>query len=86
MSLIARPASSCLSRPVSQTFAHALSATGARRSLSYDFDTIQNLRIGKDTRVIYQGFTGKAVSLTLSRHVKFSVDGNKGNQQREGFY
>jgi len=38
-----------------------------RRESSYDA-TIHNLRIGKGTRVIYQGFTGKAVRFRVHRN------------------
>lgn len=41
----------CTSRP--------FSSTGARQSYE---DTVQNLRIGKHTRVIYQGFTGRVAT------------------------
>lgn len=44
-----------LSRPRSRLF----SATSI--SFSYE-DTVQNLRIGKHTRVIYQGFTGRVAT------------------------
>lgn len=35
--------------------------SSSRARLSYD-DTVQNLRIGKHTRVIYQGFTGRVAT------------------------
>lgn len=38
---------------------HAFSSSALRSS--YD-DTVQNLRIGKHTRVIYQGFTGRVAT------------------------
>jgi succinyl-CoA synthetase alpha subunit len=41
-------------------------STSARRR-AYE-DTISNLKIGKDTRVIFQGFTGKSASIFAEKN------------------
>lgn len=43
------------------------------RSLSYA-DTVQNLRIGKHTRVIYQGFTGRVATTNAQESIKYGTN------------
>ncbi|KAK4560506.1 hypothetical protein LTR86_005703 [Recurvomyces mirabilis] len=47
------------SKHISRTARRTFSSSIARRSYE---DTVQNLRIGKHTRVIYQGFTGRVAT------------------------
>ncbi|KAL2204747.1 alpha subunit of gdp-forming succinate-CoA ligase [Sarocladium strictum] len=45
----------------------------ATRGSSYDA-TIQNLRVGKDTRVIFQGFTGKAATANARDTIEYGTN------------
>lgn len=49
----------------------AFSSTGARSS--YD-DTVQNLKIGSHTRVIYQGFTGKVATQNAKDSIEYGTN------------
>ncbi|KEZ46300.1 Succinyl-CoA ligase [ADP-forming] subunit alpha-1, mitochondrial [Scedosporium apiospermum] len=61
-----------------------LSGQATRRSISasaflrkaspYEESTIQNLRIGKNTRVIYQGFTGKAATANAKDTIAYGTN------------
>ena len=47
--------------PLLRGWPAGVSFSTSARNCSYE-DTISNLRIGKHTRVIFQGFTGKLIS------------------------
>jgi len=46
--------------------------SGSSRRRGYD-DTIQNLKIGKDTRVIFQGFTGKLATVNAKESIEWGT-------------
>ncbi|KAF9880853.1 succinate-CoA ligase [Colletotrichum karsti] len=62
----------------------------ARRRNSYEQDTIANLRIDKSTRVIYQGFTGRAATVNAKDTIEYGtnivggVSPGKGGQEHLG--
>ena len=56
-----------LSRCQHRTFTSSLSRNG------YD-DTVQNLRIGKHTRVIYQGFTGRVATGNAKDSIEYGTN------------
>jgi succinyl-CoA synthetase alpha subunit len=64
--MIPQRTSRCLSRKVS------CFSTSSRRS-GYD-DTIQNLNIGKHTRVIFQGFTGKQATANAKESIEWGTN------------
>lgn len=47
--------------------------TTSSRKASYE-DTIQNLKIGKDTRVIFQGFTGKLATANAKESIAWGTN------------
>jgi succinyl-CoA synthetase alpha subunit len=73
--------SQCLSRKLSvrrslsthtSRTAYAPFSSSSRRN-GYD-DTIQNLKIGKDTRVIFQGFTGKLATANAKESIEWGTN------------
>lgn len=60
--------SPCLSRRIPQ----AAFSTSSRRN-GYD-DTIQNLKIGANTRVIFQGFTGKLATANAKESMEWGTN------------
>jgi len=60
------------SRLVSRKIPSAAFSSSPRRN-GYD-DTIQNLKIGKDTRVIFQGFTGKLATANAKESMDWGTD------------
>ncbi|KAN0122878.1 succinate-CoA ligase [Hyaloscypha variabilis] len=65
-------------------------ATESKHRLSYELDTISNLLIGSQTRVIYQGFTGKAATSNAKDSIEYGtkvvggVSPGKGGQEHLG--
>ena len=47
--------------------------SSSTRRNGYD-DTIQNLKIGKDTRVIFQGFTGKLATANAKESIEWGTN------------
>ena len=47
--------------------------SGSRSRRSYE-DTVQNLKIGKDTRVIYQGFTGRVATTNAKDSLEYGTN------------
>jgi succinyl-CoA synthetase alpha subunit len=60
------------SRLISRQTPDAAFSSSSRHS-GYD-DTIQNLRIGKDTRVIFQGFTGKLATANAKESMEWGTN------------
>jgi succinyl-CoA synthetase alpha subunit len=56
-----------LSKHKKRPFSSSLSRSG------YD-DTVQNLRIGKHTRVIYQGFTGRVATGNAKDNIEYGTN------------
>ncbi|KAF2114268.1 succinyl-CoA synthetase-like protein [Lophiotrema nucula] len=52
----------------------AFSNTAWHNYASYENDTISNLRIDKNTRVIYQGFTGKAATANAKETIAYGTN------------
>lgn len=70
-------------RPLSRTRPSGLLLRASRQSTRYFSsslvrpsyeDTIQNLKIGKDTRVIYQGFTGRVATTNAQESLKYGTN------------
>lgn len=55
----------------SQQYSRAFTSTEARSS--YD-DTVQNLKIGSHTRVIYQGFTGRVATQNAKESIEYGTN------------
>lgn len=72
-------------RAATRSFCHS-----APRRSSYESSTIVNLRIDKNTRVIYQGFTGKAATINARDTIEYGtnivggVSPGKGGQEHLG--
>jgi len=59
------------SRHVRIPLSRTLTSTSTRQSYE---DTIQNLRIGKHTRVIYQGFTGRVATTNAKESLAYGTN------------
>lgn len=68
--MISRQGRVCLSRGVANS--RAFSASASVKASPYD-ETIKNLKIGKDTRVIFQGFTGKQATANAKESIAWGT-------------
>jgi len=55
------------------TYSRRTFSSSRTRSSPYD-DTVQNLRIGKHTRVIYQGFTGRVATTNAKDSLAYGTN------------
>ena len=60
-------------RPQHFSGLHRRCLTGPSTHNSYD-DTVKNLRIGKHTRVIYQGFTGRVATANAKDSIEYGTN------------
>jgi succinyl-CoA synthetase alpha subunit len=70
--MIPHRTSRCLSRRLPSRVPVSCFSTSSRRN-GYD-DTIQNLKIGKHTRVIFQGFTGKQATANAKESIEWGTN------------
>ena len=64
--------SSSFSSPFSSPHRERSFSTSTSRSASYE-DTVPNLKIGKDTRVVFQGFTGRQATQNAKQSLEYGT-------------